>query len=257
MPKVFHVKRCRDLAGTAASASGGGYNHQAPMPGRLITLEGIDGVGKTTHLSLLQDLLRGHGLNVRAFRDPGSTALGEQQRLLIKGGVMESPLAELLLFAAARAELVTTRVRPALAAGGVVLLDRFTDSTLAYQGALMRIPEPALKAVCGAAADGLKPDLTLWLDLDPCLALQRRYPLAQALFGDAPCPPSAGAQVGGGDAIEQRDTGYYTRVRERYLALSEGEPERIVRIDACGPKDETARLVRDAVAVKLKEWRIG
>jgi dTMP kinase len=224
------------------------------MQGRLITLEGIDGVGKTTHLSLLQDFLRGHGLSVRSFRDPGSTALGEQLRLLIKGGVMESPLAELLLFAAARAELVTTRVRPALAAGGIVLLDRFTDSTLAYQGALMRIPEPALAAVCAAAADGLSPDLTLWLDLDPSLALRRRYPLAQALFGDA---PGAAGQVGGGDAIEQRDTRYYTRVRERYLALSELEPERIVRIDAGGLKDDTARLVSGAVTEKLKEWKIG
>lgn len=227
------------------------------MRGRLITLEGIDGVGKTTHVSLLQDYLRGHGLDVRAFRDPGSTALGEQLRLLIKGGVMESPLAELLLFAAARAELVITRVRPALASGGVVLLDRFTDSTLAYQGALMRIPEQSLEAVCTAAADGLKPDLTLWLDLDPCLALERRYPLAQALFGDVQCPGGAAAQIGGGDAIEQRDTGYFMRVRERYLALSQREPARMLRIDAGGHKDDTARLVREAVAAKLKEWKIG
>jgi len=227
------------------------------MTGRLITLEGIDGVGKTTHLSLLQDFLRGYGVSVRAFRDPGSTALGEQLRLLIKGGVMESPLAELLLFAAARAELVTTRIRPVLAAGGMVLLDRFTDSTLAYQGALLRIPEPALQAVCEAAADGLKPDLTLWLDLDPELALQRRYPLAQALFGDAPKLAGNNAQIGGGDAIEQRDTGYYRRVRERYLALCRREPARIVCIDASGSKEETARLVRVAVAEKLKEWRIG
>lgn len=225
------------------------------MTGRLITLEGIDGVGKTTHVGLLQDYLRGIGLQVRTYRDPGSTALGEHLRQIIKSGVMESALAELLLFAASRAELVATRLRPALAAGEIVLLDRFTDSTLAYQGALQRIPEPALEAVCAAAADGLEPDLTLWLDLDPAEALERRYPLAQALSGGS--NPGATAELGGGDAIEQRDAPYFARVSERYAALQRRYPRRILRVDAVGTKDETATLIRDLVRGKLKEWKIG
>ncbi len=218
--------------------------------GRLITLEGIDGVGKTTHVNLLMQHLASRQLRATTYREPGATLLGEQIRELTKAGLAHSPLAELLLFCAARSELVEVRVKPDLAEGRLVVLDRFTDSTLAYQGALGRIGENTLRTVCHAAASGLKPDLTLWLDLPPEDALGRRYPLALAL-GQAANQPEAL------DAIERRDRGYFMRVRQRYAELANREPARYVRIPSGGSVDETAGAVRRAVDHKLEEWRNG
>lgn len=213
--------------------------------GRLITLEGIDGVGKTTHVQRLVVDLIGRGLAVSTYREPGATPLGEELRQLLKRGIAQSAAAELLLFATARAELVAVHVKPDLATGNWVILDRFSESTLAYQGALGQIPEEVLTTVCRAAADGLVPDLTLWLDLEPEQAATRRYPLEQELNGQA-------AVVD--DAIEQRSLEYFRRVRERYEALQQAAPERILRIDAGGSVEETAELVRQAVEAKLEQW---
>ena len=218
--------------------------------GRLITLEGIDGVGKTTHVNLLMNHLAARKLPATTYREPGATLLGEHIRELTKAGLAHSPLAELLLFCAARSELVEARVKPDLAEGRLVVLDRFTDSTLAYQGALGRIGEDTLRTLCHAAAGGLKPDLTLWLDLPPADALGRRYPLAQAL-GQGTAQPEAL------DAIERRDRGYFLRVRQRYEELANREPWRYVRIPSGGPVEETAEAIRRAVDEKLEEWLNG
>jgi len=139
-------------------------------------------------------------------------------------------------------------VKPDLARGTWVVLDRFTESTLAYQGALGEIPEDVLRAVCCAAAGGLTPDLTLWLDLAPQDAVVRRFPLERALNSTALNPDS------GPDAIEQRSLAYFTRVRERYLEFAADAPDRIVRIDAGGGIDETQALVRQAVDNRLEQW---
>lgn len=220
------------------------------MQARLITLEGIDGVGKTTHIAHLVEYLSSQDLPVTTYREPGATPLGEELRQILKHGPPRSPLAELLLFAAARAELVNARVTPDLAAGTWVILDRFTESTLAYQGALGAIPEKVLKAVCKAATAGLVPDLTLWLDLEPQQAFSRRYPLAGVLDAH-----NGGAQAAMElDAIEQRSLGYFTRVRERYLAMQKAEPDRILRIDASGSVEETAAKIKKAVTKKIKAW---
>jgi dTMP kinase len=218
------------------------------MQARLITFEGTDGVGKTTHVSRTVNFLAGQGLEVATYREPGATALGEELRGILKRGVATAAIAELMLFAAARAELVHTRVIPDLARGLLVVLDRFTDSTLAYQGALGQIDEAELQACCQAAAQGLVPDLTLWLDLEPADAFQRGYPLAQALGADAPADTEL-------DAIERRSIGYFSRVRERYRALADAERDRIVRIDASDSIDETAKLVRATLIARLKVWR--
>jgi dTMP kinase len=218
--------------------------------GRLITVEGIDGVGKTTHVNLLMHHLAARGLAVTTYREPGATLLGENIRELAKAGLAHSPLAELLLFCAARAELVETRVKPDLAAGRMVVLDRFTDSALAYQGALGRIGEATLQTVCTAAAGGLTPDLTLWLDLPPADALGRRYPLAQALG-------QAAGQSEALDAIERRDRGYFLRVRQRYEELANREPWRYVKIASGGAVEDTAEAIRQAVDAKLEEWLNG
>lgn len=218
------------------------------MQAKLITFEGTDGVGKTTHVSRATAFLAEQKIAVSSYREPGATALGEELRDILKRGVVKASMAELMLFTAARAELVHTHVIPDLARGVFVVLDRFTDSTLAYQGALGQIDEAELHACCQAAAQRLIPDLTLWLDLEPGDAFQRGYPLAQALGSDAPVDTEL-------DAIEQRSVGYFSRVRERYRALAEAERERIVRIDASGSIDETASLVRDTLVARLKIWR--
>jgi dTMP kinase len=216
-------------------------------PGRLITVEGIDGVGKSTHVNLLVHHLATHEIEVTTYRDPGATVLGEQIRELAKSGVAQSPLAELLLFCAARSELVETQVKPDLAAGRFVVLDRFTDSTLAYQGALGRIGEDTLRTVCQAAAGQLKPDLTLWLDLPLGDALERCYPRVQA-------PGQAAEAL---DAIERRDRNYFTRVRQRYEELANREPWRYVRINSASAVDETAEAIRRAMDARLEEWLNG
>ena len=220
----------------------------AQVQAKLITLEGIDGVGKTTHVTRVVGMLAGAGLPVATYREPGATLLGEELRSIIKRGLARSPMAELLLFTAARAELVATFVNPDLTAGTFVVLDRFTDSTLAYQGALGRIAEPVLEKICNAATGGLKPDLTLWLDLDPGKAFQRLYPLADRLDGEA------GPRATDLDVIEQRSLGYFQRVRERYTAIQHSEPDRVVRIDAGGSIEQTAGQIKQVLAVRLKEW---
>lgn len=220
------------------------------MDAKLITFEGIDGVGKTTHVAYLMDFLADRKIDAAAYREPGATLLGEELRGILKQGMVNSQLAELLLFCAARAELIEQRVKPTLESGTFVVLDRFTDSTLAYQGALRNIDSEHLKVICTAASHGLIPDLTLWLDLEPVEAFRRRYPLAQA-FGDSPNMLES-AEL---DAIEQRSIGYFTRVRQRYAALAAAEPERYVRVDASGSLEETADAVRSTVKNRLQQWQ--
>jgi dTMP kinase len=203
------------------------------MRGRLITLEGIDGAGKTTQARRIGPYLEAQGLRVQSWREPGGTPLGEGLRSLIKSGLAKSAASELLLFAAARAELVHELVAPALARGEWVLLDRFSDSSYAYQGALNLLPENLLRAVCEVAAAGLVPDLTLWLDLEPERARGRM----------------AGEKL---DAIEQRDGGYHERVRAAYEALWRDQPARIRRIEAGQPKEAVWAQIEAALAELLK-----
>jgi dTMP kinase len=189
---------------------------------RLVSFEGLDGVGKTTHVQLLVNRLHTLGVDVSTYREPGGTPLGERVRELIQAGLSSTARSEMLLFATARAELVETRIKPDLAAGKLVILDRYVDSTFAYQGAL-GAPLSVLEQVCEIATGGLMPALTFWLDLEPVAALQRRYPLRSLPNSAQPEPL---------DAIEQRDLDYFIQVRDRYAALAERHPERISRVDA-------------------------
>ncbi len=216
------------------------------MPGRLITLEGLDGVGKSTQAAMLQAYCEQRGWATQVFREPGGTPLGEELRRLLKSGAAASPGAELLLFAAARAELLHELVRPALASGNCVILDRYTDSTLAYQGALQVFPEAGLEAVTSLATGGLQPDLTLLLDIDAEIALQRR--------SSAGTQAEAGpGHAGGLDAIEQRNLEYFERVRTRYLKLQQSEAQRIILIDARLDISQVAEAIKAAVE---KKWPI-
>ena len=201
------------------------------MGGVFLTFEGPEGAGKTTQIGLLADALRGRGYTVTRTREPGGDRVGERVRdLLLHGDVGLE--AELLLFAAARAQNVQTVVQPALVRGEIVLCDRFTDSTLAYQGAGRGLPLDFLHRVNAFATGGLTPARTFLLDLPPAQGLARQ---------------GAGEQ----NRLDREDLAFHERVRAAFLALARAEPGRFVVINAALPVPDVARLLDEAVAPLL------
>jgi dTMP kinase len=189
-----------------------------------VTLEGIDRSGKTTQTALLLEALGGDGL---AVREPGGTAAGERIRELLKDPAVElSPAAEALLFAAARAELVVGVIAPALAEGRVVVSDRFLDSSLAYQGAARGLGVEEVERVNRFATAGVRPDLTLLLDLDPAAASAR------------------GAET---DRFETEGAGLQQRVADAYRDLVARDPGRWRIVDAARPPEQVHADVLAAV----------
>jgi dTMP kinase len=178
-----------------------------------IVLEGPDGAGKSRLQRALADDLRRRLLDPVELREPGSTALGEHLRgLLLDPAVGHlDPLTEAFLFSAGRSEMVRTRIRPALASGRTVLLDRWWYSTLAYQGGGGGVSADLLQRISRAAVDGLEPDLVLLLDIEPAVASRRR---------------------GRADRMESHGADYQKRVREAYLALAAQDPGRVRVIEA-------------------------
>ena len=196
--------------------------------GTLITLEGIDGSGKSTLADGLCAALRARGIAPQLLREPGGVATAEAIRELVRDPAHRiAAETEALLFAAARAQLVTERLRPLLAAGAFVVLDRFVDSSLVYQGAGRELGVDAVRAVNRFATGGLSPDRTLLLALDPGLARSRSRSRA------AP------------DRIEAEDAAFFARIAAAYAALAAAEPERIRVIDAAGTP---AAVLGDALA---------
>ena len=193
-----------------------------------ITFEGIDGAGKTTQLELLEAFLQEQGRRVVVSREPGGTALGERIRELLLDGCDMSPRAEASLFAAARAELVDTVIRPALAQGFDVVVDRYLDSSLAYQGIARGVDFDLLYEWNLHIIQGLLPDRTFLLGLpaeDATLRLER---------------PS--------DRLERESVVFRRRVEEGYRELARRFPERIVELDASASREEIAGLVRADVS---------
>lgn len=201
------------------------------MRGTFITLEGIDGAGKSTQLEFIAALLRAHGADVVVTREPGGTALGERLRALLLNVPM-SARAETLLMFAARAQHVETVVEPALAAGRWVVCDRFTDATFAYQGGGRGIAEQDIALLERWVHPGLQPDLTLLFDLPPEVAA---------------------ARVGGtrgADRFEAEQAQFFARVRAAYLARARQFASRFVVIDAAAQPD----AVRERVQQALQRW---
>lgn len=198
----------------AAADSGGG---RAPGRGLFLTLEGIDGAGKSTHLAWLGDRLRALGHEVVVTREPGGTPLGERLRTLILEEPMD-PDTEVLLVFAARAEHLARIIRPALARGAWVLSDRFTDATFAYQGGGRGIPAARLRVLETWVQGDLRPDLTLFFDVPVALGQAR---LA-----------AAGAPL---DRFEQERGAFHERVRSAYLERARADPARMRVIDASQP----------------------
>jgi dTMP kinase len=203
-------------------------------PGFFISFEGSEGCGKTTQFErLVQRLKAATGRTVATFREPGGTPLGEEIRRLLKQtgpGWTILPEAELLLFAASRAQLVRERIGPALARGEIVLCDRFLDSTTVYQGVARRLQVADVEAINRFAAGERQPDVTFLLDLPVETALARVAARNQ---------PSAEPA----DRLEQEAPPFYAQVRAGYLALAEVHPERVIVIDASLAIDEIERRI--------------
>jgi len=195
--------------------------------GRFITFEGGEGCGKSTQVMRLKAALERNGVEVLLTREPGGTWLSEEIRHLIKDQETDAPCdrAELLLFLAARAQLVKNVIRPALEKGVWVISDRFSDSTMAYQGYGRGLPLDDLRQANAFACDGLEPDLTFLLDVDPEVACRRMRQRETATHTEA-------------DRIERAGADFHARLRGGFAALAKAHPERIVTIDANGNPDE-------------------
>jgi dTMP kinase len=203
--------------------------------GLFISLEGIDGVGKSTQSDLLEEFLRAQGREVVRTFEPGGTELGQEIRHLLlhrKGDV--APRAEALLYAADRAHHVASKVRPALERGEVVLTDRYLDSSVAYQGVGRALKADDVRAISMFAVEGLLPDLTILLDLDAASAAARRN-----TTGEAP------------DRLEREKIEFFEAVRQAYLDMAAAEPKRWLVIDARQTVEAMQAQIRSRVAELL------
>jgi dTMP kinase len=205
--------------------------------GVFITFEGPEGCGKTTQLRLLAAHLRGLGYDVLTIREPGSTPIGDKVRTILLDTVNTGmlPTTEFLLFSASRAQLVGEVINSHLSRGGVVLCDRFADSSLAYQGYGYGRDLSELRAITQFATGGLVPTLTLYFDLPVEIGLQRKAD-------------------GDGDAwnrMEQKEIAYHRRVRGGYLTMAREEPDRWEVVDASRDMLEIQATVRDLVMSRL------
>ncbi len=206
------------------------------MRGWFITFEGPDGSGKTTQMRRLAPWLVDQGFDVVATREPGGTPVGEQIRDILHdcANTEMTSQAEILLYSASRAQHVGEVILPALEAGQVVLCDRFFDSTYAYQGYGRGLSLSDLRAITGFATRGLKPDLTLYLDVSPEIGLQRRESSGEAL-----------------NRLDREALAFHQRVREGYLDLIRSEPERWCFVDAAGTREEIQAFLRRIVMATI------
>ena len=209
--------------------------------GRFITFEGGEGCGKSTQVVRLAAALEERGLKVLLTREPGGTRLSELIRTLLKDEAEDPPVdrAELLLFLAARAQLVHNVIAPALEAGTWVISDRFSDSTVAYQGYGRGLPVDFVRRANDFACEGLRPDLTFLLDLDPATAERRMRGREAATNTSA-------------DRIERAGSGFHARLRRGFLELAAADAPRFSVVDAAKSPDEVAGVVLGECLARLK-----
>jgi dTMP kinase len=201
-----------------------------------ITLEGPEGSGKTRQISGLVEVLRQEGYPVLMTREPGGTAIGDQIRSVLfdMQNTDMRPRTEILLFQASRAQLVEQVIRPCLGRGEVVVCDRYADSTLAYQGYGHRVDLDELRRVVNFATGGLKPDLTLLLDVEVEVGLKRKVAASEW------------------NRLDAYDLDFHRRVRQGYHEMARAEPERWVMIDAGQPPEAVQAALREVVLGRLK-----
>jgi dTMP kinase len=203
--------------------------------GHFITFEGGEGAGKSTQIRLLADRLEAEGREVVVSREPGGSAGGEAVRHVLLSGAAEpfGPAMEAMLFAAARSDHVEQIIRPAVAAGKTVLCDRFLDSSRVYQGVSGRLDKSFMSALEGIAINGMMPDLTIILDLDPVEGMRRAA--SRRGYDEA-------------DRYEKEDLALHEERREAYIDIARAEPARCIIIDASKDQDDVADAIWDRVA---------
>lgn len=215
----------------------------SPRRGTFITFEGLDGCGKSTQLERLAHKLRSDGLSVVATREPGGTATGDKIRqLLLDTRTADlDPLAELTLMFASRVQHINEVVLPALAKGSIVLCDRFTDSSEAYQGGGRKLGSKVVLDLHHVLCGDLKPDLTILMDSNVDASVERARRRNQGRTGDA----------GDESRFERENRTFFIRVRSAYLEIAKREPQRVVVVDARGTPDQTHARIVQIVSEKL------
>ena len=204
------------------------------MAGLFITFEGTEGCGKSTQIKLLAAHLQQQGQSIFQTREPGGTPLGEAVRSLLQhddAGNGMTPEAELLLFAASRAQLTRERISPALAQGQIVLCDRFMDSTTVYQGVARKIDRDTVDRINRFAVGNTRPDLTILIDIEPEIGMSR-------------VRTRSGGQL---DRMEREAIEFFQSVRTAYLELADAEPERFVVVDGSQSIDALQQMIQSAV----------
>jgi dTMP kinase len=214
--------------------------------GKFVTLEGLDGTGKSTQLRRLAEALRRAGHKVIETREPGGTGTGEKIRkvLLDSGTAGLSPQAEMALMFASRAQHIAEVIEPALAHGSIVLCDRFTDSTEAYQGSGRKLGSAAVLELHRVLCGDLQPDLTILLDSDAGKSLGRARRRNKRVARE-----SAGSDE---NRFEKETRAFFSRVRDGYLTIARREPQRVVLVDARGTPGQTHQKIIDVVRRRLR-----
>jgi dTMP kinase len=214
--------------------------------GKFITFEGLDGSGKSTQIANLARSLRARGISVTVTREPGGTTTGEKIREVLLHSTTSglSPLAEMALMFAARAQHIREVILPALAEGRVVLCDRFTDSTEAYQGGGRKLETKAVLTLHEMLCGGLQPDLTILLDNEVSFSIDRARKRNRRNKNAHPEKDE--------NRFEQESRAFFGRVRNAYLAIAAREPQRVHTVNARGTPRETHVIVMELVKKKLK-----
>lgn len=210
------------------------------MSGKFITFEGIDGSGKSTQLRLLAKHLSALGHDVVTTREPGGTELGRQLRAaFLETNEQVAPMAELLAFAADRAQHVEFLIKPALAVGKIVISDRYADATFAYQGAGRGFPVDKVNQVISLATGGLKPDLTIFFDIPVDTAIER-----MSIRDESEAKANR---------MDAETAEFYSRVRDSYLSIAVAEPQRFIVVDARGSIESIHKTTSEIIVELLAE----
>jgi dTMP kinase len=223
--------------------------------GKFITFEGLDGTGKSTQMRKLASVLRAAGHKVVETREPGGTATGEKVRRVLLDSSTEglAPLAEMALMFASRAQHIAEVILPALEHGQIVLCDRFTDSTEAYQGGGRKLGSEVVIELHRLLCGGLQPDLTILLESDPAMSVGRaRRRNRRAAHAADHIPQKSTEKHPDENRFEQQNRAFFARVREGYQAIAAREPQRVVAVDASGTPGQTHGRIMEVVGRKLR-----
>jgi dTMP kinase len=220
---------------------------QMPRGGKFITFEGLDGTGKSTQMRKLAAVLRAAGHKVVETREPGGTATGEKiRKVALDSGTAElAPLAEMALMFASRAQHIAEVIQPSLADGAIVLCDRFTDSTEAYQGSGRRLGTEVVRELHRVLCGNLQPDLTILLDSDAAASVSRARRRNKRASKSA-------SRSHDENRFEQEKRTFFWRVHDGYLAIAKREPGRVVTVEARGTPGQTHDRIMQVVRRRLK-----